>query len=154
FGFQTLTPCRILDTRNPSAPITSNTVRNITVQGVCGIPTGAAAAALNLSITQPTSSGYAVLYPSDSSQPPVSAINFSGGTGAIANGARLRLAATTPDLSLVYATYPGATTHAVLDVAGYFKTGAPFKYHPITPCRELDTRFADQGAPAWAGGES
>jgi len=153
FGFQTVTPCRIVDTRT-STPITSPGPRSFTVQGTCGIPAGAAAAALNLTVVQPTSGGFITLYPSDQGAP-VSTINFNGGTGAIANGARLRLAATTPDVSVVYgASAPGSTAHVLLDAQGYFKTGAPLKYHPITPCREADTRFADQGAPALVGGES
>jgi serine protease len=155
FGFQTVTPCRLVDTRT-STPVTAGVPRSFTVQGLCGIPAGAAAAALNLTVVQPTSGGHMVLYPSDNNPAPVvAAINFPTGTGALANGARLRLAAATPDVSVIYAAgTAGSTAHVILDTAGYFKTGAPLKYHPITPCREADTRFADQGAPALTGGEN
>ncbi len=154
FGFQTITPCRIADTR-ASTPVTTGAPRSFTVQGVCGIPPGAAAAALTLTVLQPTAVGHVILYPSDNSTPLVSTINFNSGSPAIANGARLRLAASTPDITAVYgAQTAGATVHLILDAQGYFKMGEPLKYHPVIPCRELDTRFADQGAPVLAAGES
>ena len=65
---------------------------------------------------------------------------------------RIRLAPTTPDVSVDYYTpIAGAqSTHAVIDVFGYFKSDAPLKYRPITACRAVDTRFADQGGPVLA----
>lgn len=145
-GFQTLTPCRIADTRT-GTPIAVNTTRNFTVQGVCGVPPGAAAAPLNLAIISPTAGGHAPLF--QAGVPPgMPVMNFNAGV-VLTNGARIRLAPTTPDVSVnYYSPIAGAqSTHAVIDVYGYFKSDAPLKYRPITACRAVDTRFADQGGP-------
>jgi len=149
FGFQTLTPCRIADTRT-STPIPVNTTRNFTVQGTCGVPSGAAAAPLNLTIISPTAGGLASLFQAGVF-PEVPVINFNAGV-VLTNGARIRLAPTTPDVSVnYYSPIAGAqSTHATIDVFGYFKSDAPLKYRPITACRAVDTRFADQGGPVLA----
>ncbi len=148
FGFQTLTPCRIGDTRT-GTPIAAHTQtpRNFTAQGgVCPVPAGAAAAALNLTVISPTAGGHARLFQAGAWGLPV--INFNAGA-VLTNGARIRLAPTTPDVSADYFTMiVGAqSTHAVIDVFGYFKPDAPLKYRPITACRAVDTRFTDQGGP-------
>jgi len=149
FGFQTLTPCRIADTRT-STPIAVNTTRNFTVQGVCGVPAGAAAAPLNIAVIAPTAGGQASLFKAGAF-PPVPTINFNAGV-VLANGARIGLAPTTPDVSInFYSPTAGASTHALIDVYGYFKSDAPLKYRPIITCRAVDTRFADQGGPAPLG---
>lgn len=146
YGFQTVAPCRIADTRS-STPIAVNTTRSFTVQGVCGVPVGAAAAALNPVVIGPTAGGHASLFQAGTF-PPVPTINFNAGT-TLANGARIRLAPTTPDISLNYfSPIAGASTHALVDVYGYFKSDAPLQYRPITACRAVDTRSADQGGPA------
>jgi serine protease len=146
YGFQTVTPCRVADTRS-STPIAVNTTRSFTIQGVCGVPVGAAAAALNPVVIGPTAGGHAPLFQAGTSSP-VPTINFNAGA-ILANGARIRLAPTTPDISLNYfSPTAGASTHALIDVYGYFKSDAPLKYRPITACRAVDTRSADQGGPA------
>ncbi|HWM89304.1 MAG TPA: S8 family serine peptidase [Thermoanaerobaculia bacterium] len=149
FGFQTLTPCRIADTRT-GTPIAVNVSRNFTVQGVCGVPAGAAATPLNLTIIGPTAGGHATHHQAGA-LPPVPTINFNAGV-VLTNGARIRLASATPDVAVTYLSpIGGASTHATLDVYGYFKSDAPLKYRPITACRAVDTRFADQGGPTALG---
>lgn len=148
-GFQTLTPCRIADTRDTGTPIAANTTRNFTVQGKCNVPFGAAAAVLNPAVITPTAGGQAMLFQAGTSLP-MPTINFNSGV-VLTNGARRRLAPGTPDVSLYYASQiAGSSTHAVVDVYGYFKSDAPLKYRPITACRAVDTRFADQGGPVLA----
>lgn len=150
FGFQTLPPCRIADTRT-GPPIAAGTISNFTVQGgPCGVPVGAAAAALNFTILSPTAGGHAILFQAGAF-PPVPTINFNAGV-VLTNGVRIRLAPTTPDVSVnYYSPIAGAqSTHATIDVFGYFKPDAPLKYRPITACRAVDTRFADRGGPVLA----
>ena|GEM_PF-690660 len=151
-GFQVLTPCRVVDTRT-STSLSAGTARSFTFQGVCGIPAGAAAVAVNATAVWPTAAGYVVLYPSDGGLPPVSTLNFNAEpTSATANGARLRLAPTTPDLTAFYGTNNGGagTSHLIVDAQGYFKSDAPLRYHPLTPCRAVDTRAASTGGPVLA----
>ena len=155
-GFQVLTPCRVVDTRT-STSLSAGTARSFTFQGVCGIPAGAAAVAVNATAVWPTAAGYVVLYPSDGGLPPVSTLNFNAEpTSATANGARLRLAPTTPDLTAFYGTNNGGagTSHLIVDAQGYFKSDAPLRYHPLTPCRAVDTRAASTGGPVLANGET
>jgi serine protease len=156
-GFQTLTPCRFGDTRTPWNPVANGQVRSFKVKGACGVPanaTDAQVASLNVSAVQPTGGGHVTLFPAGQPVPGVGTINFPAGIQALSNGARTNLASSLQDdLSAHYVTAaPGGTTHLTLDVSGYFGASAPLRYRPITSCRAVDTRFANQGAPALASG--
>jgi hypothetical protein len=127
YQYYALTPCRVVDTREPSEPlrqgglVTASVQRNLTIQGRCGVPTGAAAITLNLTITSPTQNGFVSLWPVGGAFPVVSTINFLAGEPALANGAIVPLAAATPDLAAIYGTATGAgTIHIIVDVTGYF----------------------------------
>jgi len=122
--FFAVTPCRAADTRNVSAPaITQGTLRNFIIKGVCNVPLTAKAVSLNATVVGPLADGHMVLWPTGGSVPLVSTLNFVAGEPAIANGAIIPIAATTPDLSATYGTCCGgsATTHLILDVTGYFQ---------------------------------
>ncbi|HSY48218.1 MAG TPA: PKD domain-containing protein [Thermoanaerobaculia bacterium] len=153
-GFQSLTPCRVYDSRaNGGAPYTpSNESRNITMQGVCTIPTGAVAVSFNAAVVAATANGYLTFFAAGSPTPVVSNLNYPPQpSGATDNGARVTLASTTPDLGTKMAVSSG-TAHLVIDANGYFKSDAPQLYTPIAPCRALDTRVAAQG-PALQHGD-
>jgi PKD repeat protein len=146
-GFQTLPICRIADTR-PSSPLVAGTVRTFTTQGVCGVPVGTTVASLNIGVPGPTYSGDIKLYPSNLATPLVTTINFQAGISNLRNGARVNLSPTTPDLAAQFTSATsGASVHAYFDVYGYFKSDAPLKYHPITPCRAVDTSTPATGGP-------
>lgn len=131
FRFYALTPCRIVDTRNAPGPtggpaLNHNTSRTFPIQGQCGVPSGAKAVALNVTITQPNGNGYLTLYPSDGAQPVVSNINFVANETALANGAIVPLGAAAPDLAVFAAvpfpqSSPPGRVHVILDVTGYFQ---------------------------------
>jgi hypothetical protein len=145
-GFQTLTLCRIADTRWSSTPLVSGPARNFTAQGVCGIPAGAAVASLHIGVPAPAYVAHIALFPSNISYPGTSTINFSSATTHPHNGVRVKLAPTTPDFAAIFGTVtPGASAHAYFDVNGYFKSDAPLKYRPVTPCRVVDTADPAQG---------
>lgn len=156
FGYQTVTPCRLADTRTTATPLAHGVSRNFTAQGVCGVPAGATVGMINLSAVTPSEGGYIQMFPAGTPAPQIATVRFSTGTFAQANSARTKLSTSTPDITLQFMgdTSATGTTHAALDVYGYFKTDAPLKYRPITPCRLLDTRYADQGAPMMAIGET
>ncbi len=127
YQFYAITPCRVLDTRDSNPTLNQGgivnvaTNRSFTIQGRCGVPAGAKAATLNLTITQPTVAGFVSIYPAGPLPSPlISTINFNAGEPALANGAIVPLAATTPDLGLVYGTSGGGTVQVVIDVTGYF----------------------------------
>jgi hypothetical protein len=128
FQYHAVTPCRIVDSRttNPTEGTTStplaNGVHTFTVQGQCGIPSGAAAVTLNFTIVTPTSSGHLTVWPTGVSEPVVSTLNFNNGEPALANGAIVPLGATTPDLSVRISLDHGpGTSDFLFDVTGYFQ---------------------------------
>ena len=130
FSFHTLTPCRLADTRSPNGPsggpvLQGNLVpRGFPVQGLCGVPVGARAVAVNVTAVNPTNGGFLTLAPSGvTPTTPVSTVNYAAGEFAIANGAIVPLAdqALHPLDLEVYAMVGGSgTVHMVLDVTGYF----------------------------------
>jgi hypothetical protein len=130
FQFYSVTPCRIVDTRNPSngqgtggPALAAGAVRNFPVVGFCGVPSDAKAAALNVTVVSPTLEGFIKIWPYNTPLPAVSTINFAAGEPAIANGAIVPLTVDpTFQISVVYGTaVPGGNTNLILDVTGYFK---------------------------------
>ena len=121
--FHTLTPCRVLDTRNAAGPyggpaLAAGAQRLFTLAGRCGIPATAQAVSVNLTVVAPAQTGHLQAYPGGITPPPASVINFGAGQTR-ANNAILPLAA---DGTL--AVRPGmasGTVHLLLDVNGYFE---------------------------------
>ncbi len=139
FQYHSLTPCRIVDTRNAGGTVgnyggilTSGVAKVYPVGGNCLVPTTAKAATLNVTAVAPSNQGRFTVYPSDITAPGVSTINFPPGTTALANGAIVPLA-TTPadcpagwdqtkcDLAVLPYVVNNGTVHLVLDVTGYFE---------------------------------
>jgi hypothetical protein len=131
FQYHALTPCRVVDTRNPNGTnggpvLNANTTRTFQVQGNCGVPVGATAVTLNVTIVSPnlsTSGGFVTVFPSGASIPTVSTINFTNADAALANGAIVPLSSNTGDLSVFFNPYNlgSGTVHLVLDITGYFQ---------------------------------
>jgi len=120
--FYSLTPCRAVDTRSGYGGIVyAATTRNFQMKSVCGVPSDAKTVTVNVTMVGPTQMGYVVVWPAGTSMPAVSNINANAGEPAIANGAVVPIATSSPDLSLAYGTAGGGTTHVLLDVTGYFK---------------------------------
>jgi hypothetical protein len=113
-----LTPCRVLDTRNPpGTPIPANgtIVINVTGSG-CGAPASAKAYVLNATvapITTPPGLGFLTLWPDGAVQPLVSTLNAVDG----AVTSNLAIVPTTNGSIDAFALNP---THLVLDIFGYF----------------------------------
>ncbi len=120
--FYTLTPCRLLDTRGAAGPLGGPALpafgqRAVTLTGACGVPAGATALALNVTVTRTLGAGTLRLYPGDSV--PTSATTVSFGLGATrANNAQVRLA---PDGSVGISNDAGGAVHVILDVFGYYR---------------------------------
>jgi hypothetical protein len=119
-------PCRVIDTRNAVGTdggpgvVGNAAARNFKVQGLCGVPVGAKAASMNVTITAPTTWGNLRLYPTGGAVPLVSTLNFSTGD-TVANGAIVPLAATTNDLAVYFdAGVSGQTVQVIIDITGYF----------------------------------
>ncbi len=126
FRFFAITPCRVYDSRAGSAPPLSNGPHSIRVQGLCGVPVGAKAAALNVTVVTPNRDGNIVLWPVGEAEPGVSTLNFKAGESALANGAIAPLGPDNGganDLNFRYLMNPApGTGHIIFDVTGYFAT--------------------------------
>lgn len=123
-NFYTVTPCRVVDTRTADAPrggpvLGPSTVRTFPVTGVCGIPSGAKAISVNVTIVTPTAAGFLGIFPGNAIPLESSSMNFSAGQ-VRANNAVLRLAT---DGAGTIGVQNGSVgnTHFLLDVNGYFQ---------------------------------
>jgi uncharacterized repeat protein (TIGR01451 family) len=123
FGaYYTLTPCRLVDTRLPAwqPALQPGEERTFVLAGPpCGIPVGAAALSVNVTVAAPTAPGYLSLYPADVGAPLVSSINFSAGQTRANNA----IVPATADGSVAINVKNGSagTVHLILDENGYFE---------------------------------
>jgi hypothetical protein len=148
-AFYPLTPCRIVDTRNPAGPLAGPYLAAAqprafpVLSGTCNIPSTAQAYSLNVTAIPPSSSGLPqplgslTMWPTGQAQPLVSTLNAP--TGTVTANAAVLPAGTGGSVSVFAAN----DTDLLLDVNGYFapagSTGNTFLY-TATPCRALDTR--------------
>jgi hypothetical protein len=117
-AYNTVAPCRAIDTRTTDAPaLAGGADRTFTIIGECGVPAGAKAISINVTVTAPTASGDLRLY--QTTLPLVSTINFGAGqtraNNAVTalNGAGQFIVRT--DMAA------GKTVHFIVDVNGYFQ---------------------------------
>jgi hypothetical protein len=116
--FNTVAPCRLVDTRLSGPALAAYERRVWTVAGKCGVPAAANALALNLTVVAPTAPGFIRLAPGNGLSES-SSINFATGQTR-ANNAVVMLA--TDGTGRVAASNGSAgTVHAILDVTGYFE---------------------------------
>jgi hypothetical protein len=141
-SFYPLTPCRLVDTRNPSGPLGGPTMgagsaRSFPVQsGNCALPSDAAAYSLNVTAIPQKSLSYLTLWPSGQPQPSVSTLNAT--TGAVtANGAIVPAGS-----GGAISAYVSDASDVVVDVNGYYAapTANGLSLYTTTPCRVIDTR--------------
>jgi hypothetical protein len=135
-GFTSVTPVRVLDTRvglgAPKAAV--GPARAITLT-VAGLPSNTRAVTLNVTVTQPTASGFLTVYPTGASRPAASSLNFVKGQ-------------TVPNLVTAGVDTAGRVTiynsagytHVVADLAGYYSTGRGSDFASLDARRVMDTR--------------
>jgi DNA-binding beta-propeller fold protein YncE len=119
----TVTPCRLADTRDPVGPyggpaLAANADRTFVITTKCGIPPGARAVAFNFTITQPTGLGDLRVFPGGVGLPLVSVINWRPGQTR-ANNAVVSLGPS-GDI-VVHVDQASGTVHLIIDVNGYFQ---------------------------------
>jgi len=121
--FYTVTPCRVVDTRNPTGPyggpaLSANSDRTFTLGGQCGIPSTAKAVLLNLTVTQASAAGALRLYAGGTPLPVASAINYrTGQTRANNEASPLGSSGTLA----VHSDQPTGNVQVIIDVNGYFQ---------------------------------
>jgi hypothetical protein len=119
--YYTLTPCRLLDTRQPQdgPALASGATVSLHPLGLCGIPPTARALSLNVTVLGGTGAGHVILFPGGTAAPETSALNFSAGATR-ANNAILSLGAD-GTLAVTPFVSGNGTVHVILDVMGYFQ---------------------------------
>ena len=149
--FVPVTPCRLVDTRNPDGefggpPIQGGTFRNFPIPDNlnCGIPNTAGAYSLNVTVVPHESLGYLTIWPAGQQQPLVSTLNSLD--GRVKANAAIVLAGGNGAVSV----FASDTTDVVLDIDGYFTPAGSttLTFYPLSPCRVADTRNPD----GWLGG--
>jgi len=137
-SFKSLSPARLLDTRNSSA-VAANTPVSFQVAGVNGIPASVAAVVFNLTVTQPKSLGFVTAYASGAARPNASNLNFSKGQ-TVPNLVTVPVGAN--GKVTLFNSSPG-TSQLIADVSGYYLPGTPTAtgaFKAVGPTRILDTR--------------
>lgn len=121
--FFTLTPCRVADTRNAAGPfggpaLAAETGRVFVLAGHCGIPAGAKAVSLNLTVVTPSTSGSLKINPTGVDPGPASANVFAAGR-TLANNAISFLGA--DGAMVVLDAQITGVVDLVIDANGYFQ---------------------------------
>ena len=133
-------PTRLLDTRTGGvAQVKAGATTRLQIGGTGGaggVPVGVDAAVLNITVTNPTTSGFISAFPEGAARPSTSNVNFTAGQ-------------TVPNLSIVPVGANGyvdlynsgiADVDLVVDIDGYFTPSASSGYTPVAPTRLVDTR--------------
>ncbi|MDO8363848.1 MAG: DUF1501 domain-containing protein [Actinomycetota bacterium] len=141
---QSVTPYRVLDTRNGTGgrttPIAVNSSYDVTVRGVAGVPAAADSVVVNVTAVAPTAAGYLTVWPSGQTRPNASSVNFVSGQ-AVPNLVIAKVG-TNGKISVYNAN---GSTHVVVDILGYMSSTAPGRHFPLAGGRLLDTRPASGG---------
>jgi len=121
--FWAVTPCRLLDTRNPNGAwggpaLGASGQRTFTVTGRCGVPSTATAVAANVTVTGPTASGFLSIFPGNAFDLGTTALNYLTGVVRSNNGT-LQLA-TDGTGTIAIRNNGTGTTHVVVDITGYY----------------------------------
>lgn len=116
-SYQAMVPTRLKDTRLEAGPVYAWTDVSIPIGGANGIPAGAKAAMVNLTVTQPSAPGHLTAYPSGTALPGVSNVNFTKGQ-TVANFAIVPIGA---DGRIRVRNSSTGPIHLVVDVFGYVR---------------------------------
>jgi glucose/arabinose dehydrogenase len=123
--FNSVTPCRLVDTRSTAglaagAPsLKGGETRTVAIADRCGLSPTARSLSVNLTVTGPTAAGFLTVYPADGPTPPLaSSINFAAGDTR-ANNAVVTLAASGAGLKVFNGS--SGSVDLVIDVNGWFE---------------------------------
>lgn len=154
--FTPVTPCRVVDTRNPDGQfggpaIQGSTSRSFEItQGACNIPANAWGYSLNVTVVPAAHLGYITVWPTSEQQPTVSNLNSVDGRVKATAATVLGTAA-----EAAVSVFASDTTHVILDINGYYSpvSDTNLAFFPLVPCRVADTRGPNGplGGPSLVG---
>lgn len=119
-------PTRIYDSR-PSRRWGAGETRTIAV------PSTAAAVAVNVTVTDPTATGFVTVYPCQATLPPVSSVNFVAGQ-TVANLVQ------TGSAGGSVCVFSSGRAHIIVDLQGVYDSVGGLRYQAVAPTRLVDTR--------------
>ncbi len=149
-AFYPLTPCRVIDTRNPNSDLGGPYLQGqqerdfpVLEATACNIPSTAQAYSMNFTVVPRGALGYLSVWPKGQPRPVVSTL--SDLTETIVANAAIVPAGTGGDI----AVYPSNDTDLVVDIDGYFAPpgAGGLSLYTLPPCRALDTRTVGDGQP-------
>ena len=150
-----LSPARLLDTRSVNSTVDglfagggrrgAGSVLELVVTGRGGVPVGAAAVVVNVTVVDPLEAGFVTVSPCGSPVPVASSLNFGPGD-VVPNELVAKVGANGS-----VCVFTDAETHLLADVVGYLPAGPG--YAPLSPARLLDTRSVNSTVDGlFAGG--
>ena len=153
-SYHPLSPARVLDTRDgtggvPRRPLGAGSHVDLVVAGQGGVPaSGADAVVLNVTVTNASAASYLTVYPTGSSPPVASNLNWKPGR-TVANLVTVALGS-----GGMVSAYNGAgQVDVIFDVQGWYgsspTTTRDGLFNAVAPARLLDTRGS--GGPIGAG---
>lgn len=126
--FNPQSPTRIYDSRFGGGPLRARETR------VIAVPAGAAAVAVNVTVTEPSAPGFLTVFPCQATLPVVSNINYTAGQ-TVANLVQIGTSGGT------ICVHSHSRAHVVIDLEGtYDSTGTGLHYQSVPPTRLVDTR--------------
>lgn len=129
-GLGTVSPKRVLDTRNGTGGFTTafgpGMTRDIDVVSTTSVPATASAVIVNLTADDPTGSSYMTAFPTGSPRPYVSNMNWR-------TGDTVPVQAIVPlgDSGQISLFNYKETVQVMVDVVGYFDASSAVMYHPM-----------------------
>lgn len=137
-------PKRIIDTRTKLGGVTipAGGTLNYTGPGV----SGASSEDLNVTVVSPTSDGYLTIYPTGTSLPTTSSLNYKTGD-VMAKMVTTKIGTSSTSGAVPFSIYNGGSKpiEVVVDIMGA-QTNSGFSYAGVNPYRLMDTR-ASSGMP-------
>lgn len=148
-----LPSARLIDTRSglgSSGPLVVGREMVVPVAAMAGIPgAGASAIVLNVTVVDPTATGFLTVYPDGDPRPSTSNINVSAGQ-IVANTVIVRLGAG-GRLRFSYSAAGSASTQVIVDATGYYTGATPTSagtFQVLPNQRIMDTRTGLGGVRA------
>ncbi|MFF9050864.1 hypothetical protein ACF09Z_06835 [Streptomyces erythrochromogenes] len=133
-------PTRLLDTRDgtgtKAGKVAGRGTTRVQVAGNSGIPAGATAVVLNVTVTNTTDGGHVAVYPGKGARPDTSNLNYTAGQSV----PNLVIVPVGEDGSVELFNGGWSSVDLIADVTGYFTRTAASGYTSITPTRFADTR--------------
>jgi hypothetical protein len=154
-------PQRVLDTRDgtgsvPVGAIGQGGMVSVQMNGKAGLPaTGVAAVVLNVTVTGPTQPSYVTVFPTGTTQPNASNLNFVAGQ-TVPNRVIVKVGNLNGTPGWVSFFNAAGSTQIIADIGGWFSDGTNAaatgsRFVGVTPARILDTRDGTGGFHAPLG---